>query len=62
MPAEKADAAHHYPLPQTSGSHTRQPDGSLVLQKPKAALADLVAAKAARNQPAAPTPADTLPE
>lgn len=32
-------------LPQSGGSYIRQPDGSLVLQKPKAQLADLVAAK-----------------
>lgn len=32
-------------LPQSGGSYIRQPDGTLVLQKPKAELADLVAAR-----------------
>ncbi len=36
-------------LPQAGGSYTRQPDGSLVLNKPKAELADLVAAKQASS-------------
>jgi hypothetical protein len=39
-------------LPQSGGSYIRQPDGSLVEQKPKAELADLVAAKrASAEQP-----------
>lgn len=36
-------------LPESGGSYTRQPDGSLVLNKPKAELADLVAAKRAAS-------------
>lgn len=38
-------------LPQAGGSYTRQPDGTLVLIKPKAELADLVAAKQASTKP-----------
>jgi hypothetical protein len=40
-------------LPQAGGSYIRQPDGTLVLVKPKAELADLVAAKQATSK--APT-------
>jgi hypothetical protein len=34
-----------YQLPQTAGSYVREADGSLTLIKPKADLAELVAAK-----------------
>lgn len=48
--AKPADAPEQ--LPQAGGSYLRQPDGSLVLQKPKVELADLVASKgAAAAQP-----------
>lgn len=43
-------------LPQSGGSYIRQPDGTLVEQKPKVEIADLVAAKrGAAEQPAKPT-------
>jgi hypothetical protein len=43
------------PSPAAGGSYLRQPDGSLVRQKPKVELADLVAAKAAPSaQPTEP--------
>lgn len=40
-----AAASEPEALPQSGGSYIRQPDGSLLLQKPKAELSDLVAAK-----------------
>ena len=43
-------------LPQSGGSYIRQPDGTLVEQKPKVELADLVASKrGAAEQPTKPT-------
>jgi hypothetical protein len=54
-PLTAAAPAAPEPLPQAGGSYLRQPDGSLVLQKPKVELADLVAAKAAPSaQPTEP--------